>query len=303
MGVDSDGTRVVAVVLNWNCADDTIRCVRAVAAGGVVPEMVVVDNGSTDDSIDKLRALGDAVTLVRLDANLGYAGGMNAGIRVAHDRDAAFVWLLNADCVPRPDTLSALLAHADRFAVCTSAQTTSARPDDPEPEPYVVAATLPGGRVRPFRCAGCEVGAHDVDVVTGAAILLGVGWAVQVGLFDERFFHYKEEFDLVRRIAAAGGRIGLVCASQVWHRRGGSLAGSSPRAQYYHHRNEILYVRKHYPRPLRRILIGEPVHYKNLARSVLRLVAGGRNDRHRALAVLAGYWDGLRGVHGPTERF
>ncbi|MEV4542222.1 glycosyltransferase family 2 protein [Micromonospora echinaurantiaca] len=295
--------RVVAVILNWNCADDTIRCLRAVLGGSHVPDVIVVDNGSSDDSIGKLDRVAEPFTLLRLDRNLGYAGGMNAGIREAEARGADRVWLLNADAVPRPDALATLLRHADRFDVSTSLQTTSATPDDPDAEPYVVAAMLPNGKVRPVRCAGCDQAAHEVDMVTGAALLLRLSSVTGVGLFDERFFHYKEEFDLVRRIADAGGRIGLVCASEVWHQRGASLSGSSPRARYYHHRNEVLYVWKHYPRPWRRLLIGEPIHYKNVANALFRIAAGGRARRRSSLAVLAGYWDGVRGVHGPTERF
>lgn len=295
--------RVVAVILNWNCADDTIRCLRAVVGGSHVPEVIVVDNGSSDDSIEQLEKVDEPFTLLKLDRNLGYAGGMNAGIRAAEARGAAWVWLLNADAVPRPHALSALLRHTDRFDVSTSLQTTSADPGDPDPETYVVAAMLPKGKVRPVRCAGCDEGAHEVDMVTGAALFLRLSRVMRVGLFDERFFHYKEEFDLVRRMADDGGRVGLVCGSEVWHKRGGSLSGSSPRARYYYHRNEVLYVRKHYPRPLRRLLLGEPIHYKNVARSLFRMAVGDRERRRGSLAVLAGYWDGLRGVHGPTERF
>ena len=76
---------------------------------------------------------------------------------------------------------------------------------------------------------------------------------------------------------------------------------ASPRGQYYYHRNEVLYVRKHYPHAWRR-LAREPVHYKNLLRAVLGLAAG-RDRRGRSLGVLTGYWDGLHGVTGPTRRF
>lgn len=276
---------VTAIVLNWNSAADTRRCVDAVRAGTVVPDVMVVDNGSTEalDAAD-----------VRLDRNLGYAGGMNAGIRAAHGRGARWVWLLNADAVPHPTALENLLPHTDRFGVLTSLQVTGA-----ESRPYVVAAHLPNGKVRPVRCDGCAEGVHEVDVVTGAALLVNVRAALGVGLFDERFFHYKEEFDLVRRLALAGTRVGYVCASTVWHHRGASLATASPRARYYHHRNEVLYVKKHYPRPLRRLLLGEPSHYRTVAAAVVGALVGRRTSR----AVLAGYRDGLRGVHGPTERF
>lgn len=276
--------KITAVVLNWNCADDTARCVRAVRAGTVVPDVIVVDNGSAEPP---------PRTDVALPTNLGYAGGMNAGIRAAADRGAEWVWLLNADAVPRPDALERLLPHLGAFAALTSLQVTG----EP-PEPYVVAANLPNGRVRPVRCGGCAMGLHGVDVVTGAALLLNVRAVVAAGLFDERFFHYKEEFDLVRRMALAGGRVGFVCSSTVWHHLGGSLATASPRARYYHHRNEVLYVRKHYRRPVLRLLV-EPIHYRVLAASVVGAVVGRRGSR----AVLAGYWDGVRGVHGPTGRF
>ncbi|MBO0869918.1 MAG: glycosyltransferase family 2 protein [Micromonosporaceae bacterium] len=290
---------VLAVILNWNCAEQTLRCLRAVRAGEVVPEVLLVDNGSTDDSLSTMD--GQAPVLA-LEHNLGYAGGMNAGIRVAAQRGIDRVWLLNADCVPAPGALSTQLGYADQFAVSVPAQVASADPADPQPQPYLVAAMLPKGKVAPVICPGCPAGAHEVDVVTGTGLLLRVDWATRVGLFDERFFHYKEEFDLVRRITLAGGRAGLVCAARVWHQRGGSLALSSPRALYYHHRNEVLYVRKHYPHPVRRLL-REPVHYKNLATLALGLLAGARPRRLRSLAGLAGYRDGLRGVHGPIERF
>lgn len=294
---------VVAVILNWNCAEDTVRCLRSVLSGDSVPEVVVVDNGSDDHSVDVLKQCADPFSLLTLEDNLGFAGGMNAGIREAHARGATWVWLLNADCLPRPHALSAALAYSDRFAVAASLQVTSADPSDGHAEPYLVAAMLPKGKVRPFECGGCAEGAHEVDVVTGAALLIRVDWIVRVGMFDERFFHYKEEFDLVRRIGEAGGRIGLVCASEVWHRRGGSLSGSSPRAKYYYHRNEVLYVRKHFRHPVRRLLISEPIHYRIMAGAIIRMALGGRADRRRSLATLVGYWDGLRGVYGPTKRF
>lgn len=294
---------IAAVILNWNGVPDTIRCLRAVIGGAVRPAVIVVDNGSADDSVARLERLDDDFSLVKLDRNLGYAGGMNAGIAAAQALGAAWVWLLNADTVPRPDALEALLARGDHFAVAASRQVTSAGPDTTDAEPYVVAAMLHNGNPRPFGCPGCDLGAHEVDVVTGAALLIGLPWIERVGPLDERFFHYKEEYDLVRRIAEAGGRIGLVCGSEVWHQRGASLHHASPRAQYYFHRNEVLYVRKHHARPLRRLLVAEPIHYKRLATSVLGVAVGGREQRSRALAVLAGYWDGVRDVHGPTERF
>lgn len=296
--MESLSRRIAAVILNWNCAEDTLRCAEAVLSGETVPLVIVVDNGSTDGSLDRLT--GGPFELVPLDRNLGFAGGMNAGIRAALEQQADYVWLLNADCVPSKTALSALIARADRFDVMASLQVTSAEPGIPG-EPYVAAANLKNGRVQAFVCPGCAAGEHAVDIVTGASLFAATEWVARVGLIDERFFHYKEEFDLVFRIGAAGGRVGLACASEVWHRRGGSLNIASARAQYYHYRNELLFVRKHYAHPLRRIFFSEPVHFKNLATAAAGLFAPTK--RTRSKAVFAGYWDGLRGVYGPTERF
>src|SRR5436305_8611502 len=143
---------VVAAIINWNSAEDTLRCAHAVATGETVPRILVVDNGSAPESVQRLRRDGEPFSLLTLDQNLGYAGGANAAIRYAQEQRASWVWLLNADCVPRPQALSAQLAHADRFAVSVPAQTSSAQPDDPDPEPFLVAAVLPKGKVVPFTC-------------------------------------------------------------------------------------------------------------------------------------------------------
>ncbi len=293
---------IAAVILNWNCAQDTLRCLQAVASGSIVPRIIVVDNGSQESSVAELAVSGEKFTLVGLEHNLGYAGGMNAGIHEARRNGARWVWLLNADSVPSQAALENLAKHAGEYAVLACLQVTSADPADEPASPYVVAAHLVNGRVRPLRCGGCATRIHEVDVVTGAAIFADADAIARVGMFDERFFHYKEEFDLVRRIALDGGRVGLACDSRVWHQRGGSLNGASPRAQYYLHRNELLYVRKHYPKPVRRMLTREPSHYLKLTKSFLGLF-GGRARRARSLAVFAAYWDGVRGVTGPTKRF
>jgi GT2 family glycosyltransferase len=295
--------QVAAIILNWNCAPDTLRCLDAVLSGSTVPQVFIVDNGSADDSVATLEKAGDQFNLVALEHNLGYAGGMNAGIRAAHAAGAQWVWLLNADCVPGVDALRMLLENGSELAAATSVQVTSSSPQDAQAQPYLVAATLPNGRVKPLLCGGCAQRVHPADVVTGAALLIKTQAALEVGLLDERFFHYKEEFDLVVRIARSGGKVGLVCASKVWHQVGGSLHSASARARYYYARNEVLYVRKHYPRPLLRMALREPVHYKNLALAAVGGVFGRRHRRLGSRAVLAGYWDGLRGVHGPTDRF
>ncbi|WP_035857005.1 glycosyltransferase family 2 protein [Cryptosporangium arvum] len=288
---------VCAIVLNWNCFEDTSRCVATLKAQEPALRVVVVDNGSGDDSVARLRGLA-GVDLVLLPENLGYAGGMNAGIRLAREVGYQWVWLLNADTVPRSGALSAMLEQSRDAVAVGTCQVTSESPEHPDESPYVAAARIVRGRVREFTCAGCSVGRHEADVVTGASLLLDVECLRKVGDFDESFFHYKEEFDLVRRMAATGGSVVLACNARVWHQCGRSMSHKSPIAEYYWHRNEVLYIRKSHKSPLLHVL-GQKTHYRLVLRSLAGLVLPHR--RNRSLAALAGYRDGLRGVSGKAK--
>ena len=100
------------VTLNWNLSDETIVCVESVLAARVAQErVVIVDNGSTDNSVAVFAAhFGSVLHLIRNEQNLGFAGGMNTGIRYALERGAASVLLLNNDTVIHQTMVEALLA-------------------------------------------------------------------------------------------------------------------------------------------------------------------------------------------------
>jgi GT2 family glycosyltransferase len=96
--------KLVAVVLNWNGGEDTLRAVESLR--GV--ETIVVDNGSTDGSAAEVERRFPQVELIRTGANLGFAGGNNVGIRRALERGADWVLLLNNDAVADPGVAAAL---------------------------------------------------------------------------------------------------------------------------------------------------------------------------------------------------
>ena len=90
--------RVEIVVLNWNGWQDTIACIFSIQKQDYPNfHLLVVDNGSTDDSVVQIKKAAPAVELLQTGANLGFGGGCNAGIRLALDRGADFVWLINSD--------------------------------------------------------------------------------------------------------------------------------------------------------------------------------------------------------------
>src|SRR5947199_350495 len=105
--------KVACVVLNWNRWADTIECVNALKEC-IYPQLslIIVDNGSTDDSLARIRSAHPKVLLLESGKNLGFAGGNNIGIRYALAHGADYVWLLNNDTTPAPDAVAALVAKA-----------------------------------------------------------------------------------------------------------------------------------------------------------------------------------------------
>ncbi len=104
--------RVYAVVVKWNRPSDTLACLRSLAAlEGLTPRLVVVDNGSTDNSVAQIEGAFPTAELLRSEENIGYGPGANLGIQFALAEKADYIFLLNNDAVVDPQTLVHLLAE------------------------------------------------------------------------------------------------------------------------------------------------------------------------------------------------
>jgi GT2 family glycosyltransferase len=259
---------VFVVVLNWNRWAVTKDCVSALAGIEYEPKhVVVVDNGSDDPpSATDAREIG-ADEFLQTGANLGYAGGNNVGLRRALAAGAQFAWVLNNDTVAAPDALPQLVAVAtDNPSV--GVLTTNVRALDGRLE-QDVAFSGSGqdapwdyfGEVRPVVCEGCDAGFHGTAVVRGPSLFFRVAALEDAGLFDEGYFHYYEEVDLVERLRRAGWSSGLACRAAVTHARGTTLASETGQSIYYLFRNYLRFRKK---------LFGESL-LKGLARHPVRL--------------------------------
>ena len=106
--------KVAIVILNWNNAPDTLRCLASVQALDYPNyHVVVVDNSSTDGSADRIRASYPMAKILKLEINSGYAGGNNAGIRYALQGECEYVLLLNNDTLVAPGMLTELVQVAE----------------------------------------------------------------------------------------------------------------------------------------------------------------------------------------------
>jgi GT2 family glycosyltransferase len=196
-------------------------------------EIIVVDNGSTDASVCLARR-APGVTLIEAGRNVGYAGGINLGLR--HAGPSKAVAILNPDLTLRPRALEQLCAALDEpsvgIAVPCLIEGCSTYPSLRR-EPSIGRAlgdAVCGGRLRrrfslpsetvpigPWYTQG-----HDLDWATGAALVVSASCLRAVGEWDESFFLYSEETDFFRRARDRGWRVRFVPEAGVCHDQGGS---------------------------------------------------------------------------------
>lgn len=278
------GKRLCIVVLNWNSIDDALRAIDLLISSPW--QICLVDNGSYNTAEPRIvRERFPGVHTLETGSNLGYAGGMNVGMRWALSYGFTHCLLLNPDTTPTVRVVQDMLNLVDNCAVVGTAQVTENH------EPYISAAMLRGKKVAPFQCSlSCGLG-HEVDIVSGAGIMVDLALAETVGYMDERFFHYKEEFDFCYRISQRGLKLRFNCAEPLIHRRGGSLAGSSPSAMYYSYRNELLFRKKHFG----------PLAWLSSLGLFRNAVLASLKSPHNIHAIVRGLVHGARGVTGPLS--
>jgi len=244
-------SRVVIVVLNWNGAKDTIRCVESLhKVTYLSKETVIIDNGSTDGSSRRLKERFPEIKLFENLKNLGYAGGNNVGIEYALRCNAEFVVLLNNDTVVDPGFLDPLVEGARRFPRAAFLGPKILYLNDPG------IVWFGGGRVnwsegtshigKDQRDDRADIVSREVDYVTGCCLMARTEAIRQIGLMDPAFFLLFEETDWCLRAKQAGWQSIYEPRSWVWHAVSRSFGGQeSPTYRYYYARNRLLLMRKH----------------------------------------------------------
>ena len=244
-------TPLYVVTLNWNLKGETIACVESVLAAGAVPEqVVVVDNGSTDGSAGAFRShFGPGLALIQNQQNLGFAGGMNAGIQHALEQGAASVLILNNDTVIDPrmiESLQTAYNTLDRPGILGPAIYYYDAPERlwklgdvrrawlPMPVPVRSIPGIPDAP-SPFR----------VDYVTGCGMLVQRQVFERIGLFDTQYFMYFEDADLCRRALDAGFTVWCVPQAKMWHKVSLTAQRDRPTNRYHRALGQVRFYRKH----------------------------------------------------------
>ena len=244
---------VYCIVLNWNGWKDTFKCLDSLAGQDYQRlKIIAVDNASTDESVIKITEAYPSLRLVETNANLGFAGGNNAGIRLALNEGAEFVWLLNNDTIVPQNTASLLVAKAIREQRAGEIGSVFYHMHEPETIQAWGGATLsPWKLYRPKLVMSPRRFGKNTAMMA-ASILLRREALMQAGLLDDRFFVDFEDSDLSFRIYKAGWALEVAEDTRILHKGGASFKTNNIQRWRYSIASQIRFIRKHayYPNVL-----------------------------------------------------
>lgn len=246
---DGSAEGVAVVTVNWNGWRDTLTCLAALRrTRGVAWHLIIVDNGSTDESPSRLSDLGDDVTTILTATNGGWTGGNNLGVAYALRSGYEHLLLLNNDAFVEPDTLAEFLAahaHEPRAIIGGVLMTEDGLRLDQagcRPHPRTgVPQWVPLADLRPSRN-----GLLHTSSVIGGALFAHREVFEAVGAFDDDFYLYYDETDWCAR-ASAFGHANFVAERAVLRHVGAASTGGShsPLVTYFLTRNSLLFVERH----------------------------------------------------------
>jgi len=254
-------------------------------------EIILVDNASSDKSVEVVRREFPEVQILALDKNHGFAGGCNAGIRQA---SAEFVLILNNDTIHQAGWIEAMLQQIQSSPEIAVVQPKLLSYQNRRLFDYSGAAGgemdmlgFPFARGRMFETIEPDDGQYDsgsncIFWASGTAFLARRQVLIDAGLFDETFFVHMEEIDLEWRLQLMGYSVVVEPKAVVWHRSGYTLGADSPFKKYLNHRNSLLMFLSNFRLPLTLYLTPLRIALDDIA-LVFSLIKG---DFGRAWAIL-----------------
>lgn len=243
--------KVTVLILNTNKKADTLECLVSLQQS-VYPNLsiLVLDNASTDGSVQAIRAQFPQVEVYELSENKGYTGNNNVGIQKALADGADWIFVLNEDTTVSADCISKLVEAGEQDAKVGVVGPLVYHYDEPA---YIQSA----GALMDAWWRSSHIGVNEIDQgqyntprsvdwLTGCSILVRRDVFQQIGAFDETFFYYNEETDLCFRARKAGWKILYIPAGKVWHKGVQRDYRPSPSVTYYFIRNHFMFLQKHH---------------------------------------------------------
>ena len=242
--------KIFVVIPNWNGADMITWCLDSLSNQTLKHEVVVVDNGSTDESISIIKANFPNVHLVCLPRNTGFTGGVNTGIRYALEQNADAVALLNNDAVVDKQWLEQLAKFLDanpEAGIVTGKLLRDDKKHFDSTGDYYSVWGMPFPRGRNVLDNGQYDQPEPVFSASGGASLYRSSMLDQIGLFDDKFFAYYEDVDISFRARLAGWQVFYEPKAVAYHHVGATSSKLGSFTRYHATKNFYLLYGKNMP--------------------------------------------------------
>ncbi|HVX48148.1 MAG TPA: glycosyltransferase family 2 protein [Candidatus Saccharimonadales bacterium] len=244
-----NSSEIAVVVPNWNGADHLAACLDSLFAQSVPTRIIVVDNGSADDSL-KIIEKYQGLEVILNTENEGFTGGVNPGFKRAIDDGLKYVATLNNDAVADKDWLKELSAALDKHSgvgIATSKILDAKGKKIDSTGDYLTVWGLPYPRGRGETDNGQYDDKTEVFAASGGASMYRVKMLERIGLFDQDFFAYYEDVDLSFRAQLAGWKVRYIPSALVHHQIGATSAKIKGFTTYQTLKNQQLLLYKNLP--------------------------------------------------------
>lgn len=294
--------QVAIVLVNWNGISDTevaLVSIQQMDKHIAEVETIVVDNGSTNNSVDMIHKTFPWVTLIETGKNLGFTGGNNIGIKHAIQKGADYIWLLNNDTIVDRNALQLMYAFKDTKVGIAGSKIYFAPGHEYHKERYTKDSQgkvlwFAGGIVDWHNMYASHKGVDeidrgqyntpiDTDYITGCSMMIKREVVDRIGILDDAYYLYLEDLDYCLRAKRAGFLLRYYPESIIWHVNAGSSGGAgNVLHEYYQTRN--------------RFIVG--IRYASmrtkfaLLRESIRFVISGSTIKQKAI------WDAVLGRWG-----
>lgn len=302
--------QVFCVILNWNNYTDTSECIDSLRQLSYDEfEVIVVDNGSSDGSGNRLREKYEDVTVLFTDRNLGFGGGNNRGIREAMNRGADYIWVLNDDVlIPESSTLSKLVSTLEENSdIGVVSPIVTEYPDTDKiwfREGYIDWRSGRGGhrgarrKLVDLRLSGSKISKTDElifgDYLPFCSALVRTQIFEELGLYPEEYFLYYGDIDFCAQMRYEGFKIATHTGTKIYHKvSASSETRRSSTHLYYLSRNRLLFKRRWKNRVSCSFYL---IYVWWVVLNTVDLVYSGNWLGLQALAL--GIFDGIRGQTG-----
>lgn len=237
------------VIVNWNTSELLFQCLDSIknAFSKYAFQVIVVDNGSADDSVSVVEKHFPEIILIKNDCNMGFARANNQGLAVGNGR---YFLLLNSDTIVRPGSIEKLIETADNYPELGVVGPQLLNMDNTLQKSWgsfpSLFSELIGKNFRIRHAVASVPNAYEVDWVLGACMLVRSKTVRDVGQLDNDFFFYSEEIDWCFRIKKRNWKIWYITDAQIYHLGGGSTQIGSLAQLVRLYRGKLIYFQKHH---------------------------------------------------------